>query len=200
MFDCGDVIGKVFDDRNRDGYKNQGERGIPAARVVGVDGTVITTDQHGRFHVPCAMLPADRGSNFILKLDTRSLPAGYRITTENPRVVRLTPGKMTELNFGAAITKVVRVDLGDRAFATGADGRTGLTAPLAAGLDSLLVQIAGEPVNLRLAYHLPRAHADADRKRAERNTALVERYIREAWRKVGRVKLTIEQTIVLDGK
>lgn len=200
VFDCGDVIGKVFDDRNRDGYQNEGEPGIPAARVVGVDGTVITADQHGRFHVPCAMLPADRGSNFILKLDTRSLPAGYRITTENPRVVRLTPGKMTELNFGAAITRVVRVDLGDRAFATGADGRTGLTAPLAAGLDSLLAQIAGEPVNLRLAYHLPRGAAEADRKRAERNTALVERYIREAWRKVGRVKLTIEQTIVLDGK
>ncbi|HMM10377.1 MAG TPA: SdrD B-like domain-containing protein, partial [Paracoccus solventivorans] len=200
VFDCGDVIGKVFDDRNRDGYQNEGEPGIPAARVVGVDGTVITADQHGRFHVPCAMLPADRGSNFILKLDTRSLPAGYRITTENPRVVRLTPGKMTELNFGAAITRVVRVDLGDRAFATGADGRTGLTAPLAAGLDRLLAQIAGEPVNLRLAYHLPRGHAEADRKRAERNTALVERYIREAWRKVGRVKLTIEQTIVLDGK
>lgn len=200
VFDCGDVIGKVFDDRNRDGYQNEGEPGIPAARVVGVDGTVITADQHGRFHVPCAMLPADRGSNFILKLDTRSLPAGYRITTENPRVVRLTPGKMTELNFGAAITRVVRVDLGDRAFATGADGRTGLTAPLAAGLDSLLEQIAGEPVNLRLAYHLPRGAAEADRKRAERNTALVERYIREAWRKVGRVKLTIEQTIVLDGK
>ena len=200
VFDCGDVIGKVFDDRNRDGYQNEGEPGIPAARVVGVDGTVITADQHGRFHVPCAMLPADRGSNFILKLDTRSLPAGYRITTENPRVVRLTPGKMTELNFGAAITRVVRVDLGDRAFATGADGRTGLTAPLAAGLDSLLAQIAGEPVNLRLAYHLPRGHAEADRQRANRNTALVERYIREAWRKVGRVKLTIEQTIVLDGK
>lgn len=201
VFDCGDVIGKVFDDQNRDGYQNEGEPGIPAVRVVGVDGTIITTDKHGRFHVPCAMLPADRGSNFILKLDTRSLPAGYRITTENPRVVRLTPGKMTELNFGAAITKVVRIDLNDRAFATGADGKTGLTKLLAAGIDKLLAQIEGEPVNLRLAYHLPKGQdSKAARKEAARHTALVERYIRKVWGKVGRVKLTIEHTIVLDGK
>jgi uncharacterized repeat protein (TIGR01451 family) len=144
VFDCGDVIGKVFDDRNGDGYQNDpgpapivsddvfagkagpaalaetwGEPGIPAVRLAGVDGTIITTDEFGRFHVPCAMLPDDRGSNFILKVDTRSLPTGYRLTTENPRVVRLTPGKMTEMNFGATLTRVVRIDLNDRAFVAG---------------------------------------------------------------------------------
>jgi len=116
-------------------------------------------------------------------------------------VVRLTPGKMTELNFGAAITKVVRIDLNDRAFAAGGDGKTGLTKPLAAGIDKLLAQIEGEPVNLRLAYHLPGGQdSAAARKEAARRTALVERYIRKVWGKIGRVKLTIEHTIVLDGK
>jgi hypothetical protein len=105
-----------------------GEPGIPAVRLAGVDGTIITTDEFGRFHVPCAMLPDDRGSNFILKLDTRSLPTGYRMTTENPRVVRLTPGKMTEMNFGATLTRVVRVDLNARAFVGGEEGQGGAVA------------------------------------------------------------------------
>ncbi len=195
-FDCGDVLGKVFDDRNRDGYQNQGEPGLPAVRLAGVDGTIITTDQFGRYHVPCAMLPLDRGSNFILKLDTRSLPAGYRVTTENPRVVRLTPGKMTELNFGASITRVVRMDLSERAFVAGQGGRAEPSAELRAGIATLLPRIAGEPVNLRLAFHLARGAGGEEVRRANGLMDVVERLIREEWRRVGRVKLTIERTLV----
>jgi hypothetical protein len=89
---------KVLYDVNRDGYQNPPqnaviEYGILGVKVTGVDGKVITTDEHGRFHEACAMLPKDRSSNFFLKLNTQTLPAGYRVTTENPRVVRLTPGK-----------------------------------------------------------------------------------------------------------
>ena len=196
VFDCGDVIGKVFDDVNRDGYQNQGEAGIPAARLAGVDGTLITTDQYGRFHVPCAMLPQSRGSNFILKLDTRSLPTGYRVTTENPRVVRLTPGKMTEMNFGAAITHVARIDLNPRAFVTGADGKAALSPALKAGIAKLLPRIAAEAANIRLAYHLPPKAGDADLRRGRALMKLVKDDIRKRWKDVGQVKLTIEQTFV----
>ncbi len=196
VFDCGDVIGKVYDDKNRDGYQNKGEKGIPAARVVGVDGTIITTDEHGRFHVPCAMLPRDRGSNFILKLDTRSLPTGYRLVTENPRVVRLTPGKLTRLNFGVALTSVVRIDLNDRAFVAGKGGKAVLSPQLVAGIDKLLPRIADRPVNLRLAYHVPYNATAQDVKRGRALMRLVRRHIKRKWRNVGRVKLTIEQTIV----
>jgi len=225
VFDCGDVIGKVFDDRNGDGYQNDpgprrivsddvfagtagaavaaepwGEPGIPAVRLAGVDGTIITTDEFGRFHVPCAMLPDDRGSNFILKLDTRSLPAGYRMTTENPRVVRLTPGKMTEMNFGATLTRVVRVDLNDRAFVSGRDGRTALSPPLIEGIATLLPRIAAEPVNLRLAFHLPNAAGPDEVRRARGLMGLVEDHIRREWRDIGQVKLTVEQTVVRTGE
>ncbi|MEI2806544.1 SdrD B-like domain-containing protein [Albidovulum sp.] len=204
VFDCGDVIGKVFDDRNRDGYQNppdvSDEPGIPGARLAGVDGTIISTDEHGRFHVPCAMLPADHGSNFILKLDTRSLPSGYRVTTENPRVVRLTPGKMTEMNFGAAITRVVRLDLNGRAFVAGADGTAELSPALRQGIADLLPRIAGEPVNLRLAYHLPANAGKDEVRRAKGLMRMVERHIRDGWHEVGRVKLTVEQTIVRSGE
>ena len=214
VFDCGDVIGKVFDDRNRDGYQNpagstppssdalaergrlEGEPGLPDVRLVGVDGTTIITDQYGRYHVPCAMLPEDRGSNFILKLDTRTLPTGFRMTTENPRVVRLTPGKLTEMNFGAALTRLVRVDLNMAGFDTASNGRLALSAPLARGLDGLLQQIADTPVHLRIAFHLPKTADRAAERAARSRMRLVERYIRREWRDIGQVKLTIERTLV----
>ena len=228
VFDCGDVIGKVFDDRNRDGYQNAPrpvelgnpdaiggggkygkyggapavesddgkEPGIPAVRLAGVDGTIITTDQFGRFHLPCAMLPADRGSNFILKLDTRSLPSGYRLTTDNPSVVRLTPGKMTEMNFGVAISKVVRVDLAANAFVTDSDGNAALSDALKNGITTLLPKITGEAVTLHLAYHLPRNAEAADVKRARNLMALVKRHVAREWADVGRTKLTVEMTTV----
>ena len=58
----------------------------------------------------------DRGSNVILKLDDRSLPTGFRMTTENPRVQRATRGKMIRFNFGATIHRVVRIDVADGVF------------------------------------------------------------------------------------
>lgn len=76
-FDCGEVLGKVFDDENLDGYPNAGEPGIAGARLMTVDGSLITADSFGRFHVPCAVLPDRNGTNYSLKLDTNSLPTGY---------------------------------------------------------------------------------------------------------------------------
>jgi uncharacterized repeat protein (TIGR01451 family) len=117
VFDCGEIIGRVFDDLNANGYADEGEPGLPGVRVVTVKGTLITTDKHGLFHVPCADVPdAMIGSNFLMKLDTRTLPAGYRLTTENPRDVRLTRGKLTKLNFGAAKNRDLELELRRDAF------------------------------------------------------------------------------------
>ena len=116
-FDCADVIGKVFDDSNLNGYQDEAEAGIPSVKLVTTQGLEARTDQNGRFHITCALSPnPDRGSNFIIKLDARSLPVGYRLTTENPRVVRATPGKVLKFNFGAAIHRRVRLDLADAVF------------------------------------------------------------------------------------
>ncbi|GMR17910.1 MAG: hypothetical protein BMS9Abin33_0305 [Gammaproteobacteria bacterium] len=119
-FDCTDVIGKVFDDANLNGYQDKGEKGIANARVVSARGLIMKTDAYGRFHITCAVVPnQDRGSNFILKLDERSLPSGYRVITENPRVQRATRGKMMKFNFGAAIHRVIRLDIADPVFEKG---------------------------------------------------------------------------------
>ena len=117
LFDCTDLIGKVFNDQNANGYQDKGETGVAAVKLATARGLIIKTDDKGRFHVPCAAVPNElRGSNFILKLDERSLPTGFRITTENPRVIRLTRGKMAKINFGASLFRVVRADVSAKAF------------------------------------------------------------------------------------
>jgi large repetitive protein len=119
-FDCTDIIGKVFDDTDMSGRQDGGERGLAGVRVVSARGLIATTDAHGRFHISCAAVPdRDRGSNFILKLDERSLPAGYRVTTGNPLVQRATRGKMMKFNFGAAIHRVVGLGIADAVFEPG---------------------------------------------------------------------------------
>ncbi|MDA9009210.1 DUF11 domain-containing protein [Alphaproteobacteria bacterium] len=150
LLDCPEVIGQVFNDTNLNGYQDQGEKGIAAARMMTARGEIVTSDEHGRFHVSCALIPnKNRGSNFILKLDPRSLPTGYRITSENPRVVRLTRGKMTKLNFGASISKVIRLEIDDRGFTTGSDELT----PAAIEATKLaLEEVADEQITLRLIY------------------------------------------------
>jgi uncharacterized repeat protein (TIGR01451 family) len=176
VFDCGDVIGKVFDDLNRNGYQDEGEPGLPGVRLASVEGWLITTDAHGRFHVACALLPDQRiGSNFILKLDTRTLPTGYRVTTENPRVVRLTAGKMTELNFGAAIGRVVRLDLEDGAFLPGSSA---LNREWEQGIAQLITILAQEHSVLRLSYVDTGGNTALAQDRLRETSVL----IRERWR------------------
>ena len=165
--------------------------GIPAARVATVNGQLITTDEFGRYHITCADIPnAFRGSNFVLKLDVRSLPTGYRITTENPRVVRLTQGKMTELNFGASISRLVRVDLSAKAFLTGEDALKP-REELVKAIGQMVEQIKDSPSVLRLSYVL-----DGDsRKLARDRTNAVEEVIRDLWPDRGRYRLIVERTV-----
>ncbi|WMT92879.1 DUF6923 family protein [Pelagibacterium sp. H642] len=190
VFDCSEIIGRVFDDRNRNGYQDEGEPGLPGVRLATVNGELITTDAHGRFSVPCAALPDQRiGSNFILKLDIRTLPTGYRLTTENPRVVRLTAGKMTELNFGASIGRVVRLDLQDGAFEP---GLVDLRPEWEGGIDDLIGFLAQEQSVLRLTYIEAGADPDLAQDRLESLQALIA----ERWRATsGQYRLEIEMRV-----
>ncbi|MCB5190603.1 DUF11 domain-containing protein [Methylobacillus arboreus] len=149
-FDCSDIIGKVFDDKNANGYQDQGEPGIANVRVVTARGLLVTTDAEGRFHVTCADIPnMDRGANFVMKLDERTLPSGYRVTTENPRDVRVTRGKMVKLNFGATVHRVVRLDLNDEAFVPNG---TDLQPQWHQAFADMVKQLDGRPSVLRIAY------------------------------------------------
>ncbi len=150
VFDCGEIIGKVFDDRNADGWQDQGEEGLAGIRLATANGTLITTDEFGRYSVPCAAIPdTNIGSNFIVKLDDRTLPTGYAITTENPRVVRLTPGKLSKLNFGATRASLVEFTVTDDAFL---GSSTTITSALEQGIGQLADSAIGGPTMVRVTY------------------------------------------------
>jgi uncharacterized repeat protein (TIGR01451 family) len=175
-FDCSDIIGKVFDDRNANGYQDEGEPGIANVRVVTVRGLLVTTDADGRFHVTCADIPdSNHGANFVMKLDERTLPSGYRMTTENPRDVRVTRGKMVKLNFGATVHRVIRLDINNAAFA---DGQTDLLPEWQQALPKLRERLAERPSILRLAYD----PGGGDKKLAQRRLDAVADAMRKLWK------------------
>ena len=179
LFDCGEIIGKVFDDRNGNGYQDEGELGIAGARVATVNGLLITADQYGRYHVTCAAVPNARiGSNFILKLDPRSLPGGYQMTTENPRVVRLTRGKITELNFGASLQKAITLELTAAAFE--AQG-TSLKPEWQSKLQGLITSLQTDPSTVRLHYTV----LTKDDVRGDDRLKALDEQIQQLWSKAG---------------
>jgi len=174
-FDCTDVIGKVFDDVNRNGAQDDGEAGLPGVRVVTVRGLHATTDEHGRYHITCAITPNEgRGSNFVLKLDDRTLPSGFRMSTDAVQIRRATRGKTLKIDFGASIHRVVGIDLSDAVFEPES---TEIRVQWRPSLDVLLGELRKAPSVLRLSYV-----ADTeDAALVERRVEAVRRRIAEAW-------------------
>ncbi|WP_444900438.1 isopeptide-forming domain-containing fimbrial protein [Microbulbifer sp. VAAC004] len=189
-FDCTDVIGKVFDDKNMNGYQDAGEGGLAGARVVSATGLNATADAHGRFHITCAVVPnPDRGSNFVLKLDDRSLPSGYRLTTENPRVVRATRGKMVKFNFGASLHRVVRLDMAEAVFEP---TTTEMRPQWQSRIELLLEKLSEAPSVLRLSYLAENEDPDLVEERLQ----TIKADIAEQWaRSYGDYELTIETEV-----
>ena len=174
-FDCTDVFGKVFNDVNRNGVQDNGEDGLPGVRVVTATGLEATTDQYGRFHITCAITPnEDRGSNFVLKLDDRTLPSGFRMSTDQVQIKRATRGKALKFDFGASIHRVVAIDLSDAAFEP---GKTEIRVQWRPRVNLLLEELRKAPSVLRLSYV-----ADTeDEALVEQRLEAFKRQLTEAW-------------------
>ena len=100
-FEMARVWGTVFEDVNGNGIQDPSEQGVPGVRLATVEGLLIETDAHGRYHIE-GIDPGQwaRGSNFIVKVDKVTLPQGSMFTTQNPLVKRLTQGMPGLFNFG----------------------------------------------------------------------------------------------------
>ena len=174
-FDCTDVFGKVFDDVNRNGFQDPGEKGLPGVRVVTAQGLTAKTDQYGRFHITCAVVPNEiRGSNFVLKLDDRTLPSGYRMSTDLMQIKHATAGKALKFDFGASIYRVVAVDLSDAAFEPGS---TEIRTQWKPRVDVLLGELRKAPSVLRLSYVADTEDAGL----VERRMQALKRQVTESW-------------------
>ena len=149
-FDCTDVTGKVYDDSNRNGYQDGDEGGLPGVRLVSARGLAATTDKYGRYHITCAIVPNEsRGSNFVLKIDDRTLPSGFRPSTRPVQVQRATRGKALKINFGASIHRVVGLDIADAVFEPDS---TAMREQWVPRLGLLLDELKRAPAVLRLSY------------------------------------------------
>jgi uncharacterized repeat protein (TIGR01451 family) len=173
--DCSDVTGKVFNDINRDGAQDEGEEGLSGVRVVTPRGLQATTDRFGRYHITCAITPHEsRGSNFVVKLDDRTLPSGFRLSTDQVLVKRVTRGKALSFNFGASIHRVVAIDLSDPAFEP---GTTDIRVQWRPRLDILLEELRKAPSVLRLSYVADTEDPDL----VERRLEALKQELTEAW-------------------
>jgi hypothetical protein len=80
------------------------ERGLPGVRIGTVEGLLVETDAYGRFHLAgIDVSRIDRGRNFLMKVDTVTLPYGSVFTTDNPQLKRITQGLPTRFDFGVKI-------------------------------------------------------------------------------------------------
>ena len=189
-FDCTDITGKVFNDGNRNGVQDDGEEGLAGVRLVTVRGLVATTDAYGRYHITCAIVPNEsRGSNFVLKLDDRTLPSGFRLSTEPVQVKRATRGKALRMNFGASIFRVVAIDLADAAFDP---GQTSVRPQWQPRIDLLLSELCKAPSVLRLSYVGDTEDAGLVKRRLE----AIRQQVTAAWNeKACGYRLTVEPEI-----
>ena len=178
-FDCTDVTGKVFDDVNRNGYQDVDEKGLAGVRLVTARGLAATTDRHGRYHITCAITPHEsRGSNFVLKLDDRTLPSGFRASTRPAQIQRATRGKALRMNFGASIYRVVGIDLAGAVFEPGSVEMRHQWRPR---IELLLHELQKAPSVLRLAYV---ADVEAEGL-VNRRLNAVQDQVMEAWKEQG---------------
>lgn len=192
-FDCSHVLGRVFDDKNRNGYQDKGERGLAGVRVVSARGWLITTDAEGRYHIACPEVPNPLiGTQYVLKVDERTLPSGYRLTTDNPGMTILTRGKFSRINFGAAIHRVIRLEVKDEAF-------VGDSEKLAPQWDSKLAQvieIAKDQYSVvRLAYW----KTGIAKSLAERRLAAIREELERRWKELpGDYPLRVEEEVSIE--
>jgi uncharacterized repeat protein (TIGR01451 family) len=190
VFDCSEMIGTVFHDLNSNGYQDEGEPGIAGARLSTVRGTLVTSDAFGRYSIPCAALPDSTiGSNFVLKLDDRTLPSGFTLTTKNPEMVRLTAGKMSEINFGAALGREISLTLNDTAFAP---GTAEITTEIQQAIPQLINVLKTEKARLVITLQTSQSAG------AEARLSNLIDVVRAAWRAIGEPYALSVETRVLE--
>jgi large repetitive protein len=189
-FDCTDVTGKVFDDVNRNGLQEDGETGLPGVRVLTARGLAATTDQYGRYHITCAVTPDERrGSNFVVKLDDRTLPSGFRLSGDQVQIKRATRGKALRFNFGASIHRVVGFELANDVFEPGS---TEIRIQWRPRISLLVEELMKAPAVLRLSYL-----ADVeDAALVDQRVEAIKQQVTEAWAAMNCCyRLTIEREV-----
>ena len=110
----------------------------------------------------------------MLKLDDRTLPSGFRLSTDQTLIKRATRGKDLKFNFGASIYRVVGIDLSDAVFEP---GTTEIRVQWQPRMDLLLDELRKAPAVLRLSYVADTETAALVEQRVEK----IKRQLTTAW-------------------
>jgi hypothetical protein len=125
----------------------------------------------------------------VLKLDDRTLPSGYRPSTDTVVVQRATRGKALRFNFGASIHRVVGLDIADAVFEPNSIEMRPQWKPR---INLLFDELRKSPAILRVSYLADVENAAL----VDRRMAAIEKEITEAWKALNCCyQLTIEQQI-----
>ena len=113
------------------------------------------------------------------------------VTTENPRVIRITKGKMAAINFGTTLMRTARLELADAAFVAGTHQ---LQVEWLAKIGPIVAALQQEKTALRLTYQ---RDASEDVSLAQARLKVVETVIRGAWDQAGApYRLMIDGTVM----
>jgi hypothetical protein len=125
----------------------------------------------------------------MLKLDDRSLPAGFRSSTEPFQIQRATRGKALHFSFGASINKVIGLDIADAVFAPDSAEMRPQWRPR---MSLLIEEMQKGPSILRLSYL-----ADVeDPKLVERRIDAMTKLVTDSWTEAhGGYSLVIEHEV-----
>ena len=107
VFDQSTIIGKVYEDKNRNDWQDPDEDGVPQVMVVLDDGTYALTDAFGRFHFP-ATNPGHR----MVKINLASLPPGTELSGDDSRILWITPGVPVRADFGVILPESMEKKIG----------------------------------------------------------------------------------------
>ncbi len=97
LFDKGMVLVKAYCDGNQNGQQDDGEDGLPGARIYADIGQFAVTDAYGRAH----LMDIPPG-NHLFKLDADTLPPGSTVIGDEQKVLYLTRGLTLPLTFPIA--------------------------------------------------------------------------------------------------
>src|SRR5690606_8523839 len=87
---CSDIVGRVFEDADRNGVADRDERGVSGVSILVDSVERAKTDSFGRYVIHCLDIAgAGPGMTIVLSADPQTLPAGFRLSSPE-RVVTLT--------------------------------------------------------------------------------------------------------------
>ncbi|MEC9342297.1 MAG: hypothetical protein VYD64_00485, partial [Pseudomonadota bacterium] len=175
VYDCTGIAGAIFEDVNRDGFRQAGEPGI-AGVWLDLEGELsVTSGRDGSYAFACAAIGRERmGGLAGIELMQASLPAGLKPTTPVSQRVALRRGRVARAEFGVARLPVTAFPIGDAAFEPGS---LQLREEALQSLARLMQRLERAPSVLRIVHE-----GEAESGLAARRLEAVRALADKAWR------------------